>query len=169
MHHLPTASGNEPRSRSPFAGVGGTLEKRDRMLVPVKQVGDVEAVLAYLLTLDRGTDVSLAILHVTAPTEAISSADHPGYAEILLEQVESRCRAGCVEHESYILAGDLVFSILDAAELLACDAIVMPVLKTRSWHFFFLTRTVRKMQRLRRDVPLVLINANGVVIRSIRV
>lgn len=136
------------------------------MLVPVKQIGDVEAVLAYLLTLDRGADVHLAILHVTASSEAISSAAHPGYAEILLEQVESRCRADSIAHESYIRAGDLVFSILDAAELLACDAIVLPVLKTRPWHFFCLTKTVRKMQRLRRDVPLVLINAAGEVIRS---
>lgn len=137
------------------------------MLVPVKQVGDVEAVLSYLLTLDGGSNVRLALLHVTATTEAIAAAAHPGEAELLLDQVEARCRADLVAHESYILAGDLVFSILDAAEMLACDAIVLPVLNTRPWHFLFLTSTARQMRRLRRDVPLVLINANGTVIRSI--
>lgn len=169
MHHLHSASGNEQRVRSPFSRIDGALEKADRLLVPVKRVGDVEAVLCYLLKLDRSGDVHLALLHVTTSTAAISTPAHPGYAEILLEQVESRFRAESIAHESYILAGDLVFSILDAAELLACDAIVLPVLKMRPWHFFFLTKTARMMQRSQRDVPLVLINADGVVIRSISV
>lgn len=137
------------------------------MLVPVKQLGDVEAALSYLQTLDRGSHVHLALLHVTASTEAIAAAAHPGEAELLLEQVEALCRAEFIAHESHIRAGDLVFSILDAAEMLACDAIVLPVLNTRPWHFFFLTSTARQMRQLRRDVPLVLINANGTVIRSI--
>lgn len=139
------------------------------MLVPVKQVGDIEAVLSYLPTLERGGDVHLSLLHVTATTDAISAPTAPGYAEILLEQVETRCRAGSIVYDSHIVAGDPVFSILDAAELLACDAIVLPVLKWRPWHYFFLTKTAREMQRLQRDVPFVLISADGAVIRNIAV
>jgi hypothetical protein len=137
------------------------------MLVPIQESSEIEAALAYLLSLDEGaSDIQLAILHVTAPADEISCAAQPCHAEMLLEQAESRCRAKAVAHESYILAGELVFSILDASELLACDAIVMAVPKRRPWHFFFPPKTVREMQRLRGDLPLVLIDANGAVIRS---
>ena len=169
MHHIHASKLMEPPARSPFSRAGGTLERGSRFLVPVKQAGDVEAVLSYLPTLDRGGAVHLSLLHVTATIEAISSPTYPGYAEILLEQVESRCRADSISYDSHILAGDPVFSILDAAELLACDAIVLPILKSRPWHYFFLTKTVREMQRLQRDVPLLLISADGTVIRSITV
>lgn len=137
--------------------------------MPVKQAADVEAVLSYLPTLERGGEIHLSLLHVTSTTDAISAPTHPGFAEILLEQVESRCRADSIAFDSHIVAGDPVFSILDAAELLACDAIVLPILKSRPWHYFFLTKTAREMQRLQRDVPLLLISADGSVIRSITV
>lgn len=157
----------QQRLRPPFSGTDRALETAARWLVPVKRVDDVEAVLSHLLALDRCGDVHFTILHVIATSEAMSTPAYPGYAEVLVEQVESRCRADSIAHESYILAGDPVFSILDAAEFLACDAIVLPVLKTRPWHCFFLKKIARKMQRLRRDVPLVFVTGDGAVIRSV--
>lgn len=166
MHRHEPHSASKYRCRSPFSRIGCASDKNSRLLVPIKGIGEVEAALAYLLTLEQDAAVDLAILHVTAPTDQISSAADPGYAEILLDKAESRCRGQAVAHASFILAGDLVFSILDAAELLDCDAILMPVLKNRPWHFFFPTKTVRKIQQSQCDVPLVLIDANGAVIRS---
>lgn len=166
MHHIHASRLMEP-APSPVSRAGATLARGNRFLVPVMQAGDVEAVLSYLPTLDGGGDVHLSLLHVTSTTDAISAPARPGFAEVLLEQVESRCRADSITFDSHIVAGDPVFSILDAAELLACDAILLPVLKSRPWHYFFLTKTARDMQRLQRDVPLLLISADGAVIRSI--
>lgn len=163
MHRLQLGNDGQAQVRPG----GGTTDVAPaagkRLLVPVKRVGDVAAVLSYLATLDSGP-VNLAIVHVTAPTTAISAPATPGDAERLLEQVETSCDADAVAHESYIVDGDPVFSILDAAELLACDAIILPVVTTRPWHYFFLNNMARQISRLERDVPVVFINADGAVI-----
>lgn len=164
MDHLYSASSMRQSVRPNYSPGEDAHGQGGRLLVPVKHFGDVEAVLAHLVALGRGADVHLAIVHVTPPTETVATRLCPGDAETLLEHVESRCRAASVAFESHILAGDIAFSILDAAELLACDAILLPVLKPRPWHLFFLTGTARKLQRLQRDVPLVLIDADGAVI-----
>lgn len=147
MQQLQSGFDQAALSAPAVSAAGDGRESRQRVLLPVKQIGDIEAALAYLLTRDRG-------------------AVHPGYAETLLAAVDARCRADAVAHQSYIRAGDLVFSILDAAEQLACDAIWMPCANPRPWYFLFPTKTVRQVQRLRRDMPLVLIDADGIIIRS---
>ncbi|MBC7454865.1 MAG: universal stress protein [Massilia sp.] len=140
------------------------LEKKSRVLVPVKRVSDVDAALAYAL--ERAA-MHLAFLHVEPVTDALAGADGDGDAEALLGYAERRCRAVALAHESHILAGDLVFSILDAAELLACDAIVMArVQGRRRWCHFFSANIVRQVARKSRAVPLIVIDANGLVIRS---
>jgi nucleotide-binding universal stress UspA family protein len=166
MQKLEQVIDKETRFRAFLPGSGASREGTRRLLVPVKQISDVEAALEYLLTLDHGADVHLAFLHVTSSSGAVSSGTYPGYAEKLLEQAESLCRADAIAYESHILAGDVVFSILDAAELLTCDAIVMPCVKRWRWRHFFSTETVRKVEQLSRDVPLVLIDAAGTVIRN---
>ena len=147
-----------PPLQSEFPG------KKCRVLVPVKRVSDVDAVLAYAVA---RAALHLAFLHVESVTEALAGAACDGYAEALLGYAEKRCRAVALAHESHILAGDLVFSILDAAELLACDAIVMArVQGRRRWHHFFSANIVRQVARKSRAVPLIVIDANGLVIRS---
>lgn len=140
--------------------------KKSRVLAPVKQASDVEAVLAYALLRARRSDLHLAFLHVESASAALAGATCPGYAEELLGYAERRCRASALAHESHIRAGELVFSILDAAELLACEAIVMPSLQRRRWHHFFPAKIVRQVERLSRAVPLIVIDADGIVIRS---
>lgn len=138
-----------------------------RVLIPVAQEEDLEAALAFILPSGRRTNIKLAIIHVTATTDPASAPAPPGYAETLLDHAEFRCRASDIAYETHLLSGDLVFSILDAAELLACDVIVMPLLQNRPWHVFFPTKTVREIERLRRDIPLVLIDAHGAIIRRL--
>jgi nucleotide-binding universal stress UspA family protein len=134
--------------------------------VPIQQSGDVEAVLAYCGKLRGAAEVQLAFLYVASPSDPVPGAGQACNPEALIERAEARCRAASVSHQSFILAGELVFSILDAAELLACAAIVMRYPRRRPWHHFFSTHTVRQVARLSRDVPLVIIDANGVVLRS---
>ena len=142
------------------------LEKKCRVLAPVKEVCDVDAVLAYAGA--RAT-MHLTFLHVESVNEALAGAVSYGNAEALLGYAERRCRAIALAHESHILAGDLVFSILDAAELLACDAIVMArVQERRRWRHLFSANIVRQVERKSREVPLIVIDANGLVIRSQR-
>lgn len=146
-------------------------ERTNRVLAPVKRVSDVEAVLAYarLRAPRAGIDtLHLAFLHVEPSARALAGPACPGYAEELLGYAERRCRAGALAHESHIRAGELVFSILDAAELLACEAIVMPSVKQRRWHHFFPAKIVRQVERLSRAVPLIVIDADGIVIRNKR-
>lgn len=163
MHRLELGNSGQARVRPGSGATDATPAPGKRLLVPVKRVGDVVAVLSYLATLDNHP-VNLAIVHVTAPTTAISAPALPGDAERLLDQVEAYCRADAVAHESFIVDGDPAFSILDAAELLACDAIVLPVVTTRPWHYFLLNNMARRILRLQRDVPVVFINADGIVI-----
>jgi nucleotide-binding universal stress UspA family protein len=157
--------GKKRPSRSPLLGTVGRCAATTRILVPVTQLGDVEAALGYARAFERRTEVHVALLRVTSPFVGGDSAD-PGAADAMLEQAEARCRADAVAHDSHIVTGELVFSILDTAEMLGCDAIVMPSQKRRAWHHFFPANTMRKLRQLCRDVPLVLIDAAGAVVRS---
>lgn len=140
-----------------------------RLLVPVKQLSDVDAALAYVTRWYGAALVRLLLLHVKSPPSAHTLLDTPaqqamaaeeGAACILLEQAGRQCEARALQHSSFILSGDVAFSILDAAESLDCDEIVMP--RRSDWiRRIFSSETVRKVERMRRHVPLVLVDADG--------
>ncbi len=140
-----------------------------RLLVPVKQLSDVDAALAYVGRLYGAAVVRLFLLHVKPPPSALALLDTPaqqamaaeeGAASVLLAQAGRQCEARALQHHSFILSGDVAFSILDAAESLDCDEIVMP--RRSDWiRRIFSSETVRKVERMRRHVPLVLVDAAG--------
>lgn len=135
-----------------------------RLLAPVKRAGDIDAALAYVLAHGGGAALQLTLLHVTPSVAAPFAAAAAGDAGLLLAAAEARCLAVAVAHESHLLSGELAFSILDAAEMLACEAILLTYPEWRPWHGLFPPPTVRALRRLRRDVPLVIIGADGAVI-----
>ncbi|HZV65725.1 MAG TPA: universal stress protein [Telluria sp.] len=140
-----------------------------RLLVPVKQLGDVDAALAYVARAYGAAPVRLLLLHVKSPPSALPLLDMPaqhamateeGAAGALLAQAGRQCEARALQHSGFILSGDVAFSILDAAESLDCDEIVMT--RHGDWmHRLFSSETVRKVERMRRHVPLVLVDADG--------
>ena len=140
-----------------------------RLLVPVKQLGDVEAALAYVTRSYGAAPVRLLLLHVKSPPSALALLDVPaqhamaaeeGAAGALLARAGRQCEARALQHSSFILSGDVAFSILDAAESLDCDEIVMT--RRGDWmRRLFSSETVRKVERMRRHVPLVLVDAAG--------
>ena len=140
-----------------------------RLLVPVKQLSDVDAALAYVGRLYGAALVRLLLLHVKPPPSAHTLLDAPaqqamaaeeGAASTLLAQAGLQCEAHALQHSSFILSGDIAFSILDAAESLDCDEIVMP--RRSDWiRRIFSSETVRKVARMRRHVPLVLVDPDG--------
>lgn len=61
--------------------------------------------------------------------------------------------------------GSIVFQILDVAEQLDCNEIVLPVPRPR-WSNLFSTDVVREVVRLKRGIPVCTVNADGMIERS---
>ena len=137
-----------------------------QVLVPIHRMCDLEAALQHVSLLARPCEVRIVVLHVLAFPNKRSAPVQPHSAEELMEQAESLLRASRIDYETHIVAGELAFSIFDAAEQLACKLIVMPLLNNRPWHSFFPTSTVRDMLRTQRDVPVVFVDALGQAIKG---
>lgn len=62
--------------------------------------------------------------------------------------------------------GDVIFSILDTAEELACDEIAVP-LATGGLPSLFSRGVVKELLRLKRDIPVVSVNSEGVPVNAL--
>ena len=166
----------QPVCTSPGIDLDRLAEPCLRLLVPVKRLSDLDAVLAYVRNAAGRTLVRLFLLHVTPPArpdnlldlaarDAMAAGERSACS--LLAQAAKHCEAHALQQSSYILSGDVAFSILDAAELLGCDEIVMA--RRTDWlRRFFSSQTVRKMGRLNRHVPLVLVDSDGIAFEEAR-
>lgn len=145
-----------------------------RLLVPVKRLSDLEVALTYVAQLPGDPPVRVFLLHVTpaapcgklldAQAQQSMAAEECG-ASALLAQAARHCDAHALQHSSYILSGDVAFSILDAAELLGCDGIVMA--RRTDWlRRIFSSETMRKVERLRRHVPLLLVDPGRMALKD---
>ena len=133
-----------------------------RLLLPVKRLADVEATLAYLCTLAARARLHVVLLHVSPSG---SEGDHE--ARELLAYAAVRFDAHGIVHIGYIAVGDVVFTILDTAEQMACHLIVMPGRPTRRWPDLFSTDMRSKVARHCRDVPLIVVERNGATPESV--
>lgn len=128
-----------------------------RLLVPLKVAGDLAAVLPYLLSLADKASIRVLFLHVRpAGADAAGRAD----GECLLDSAARACAPHAIAHELLLAEGEVAFAILDTAESLACDQIVVPR-AGGGWRQLFVTPVVRQLQALGRDVPLLLIGHAG--------
>ena len=138
------------------------------LLLPIKQACDIVHGTCYARRLlEWGIPVKVNLLHVTRASHASHAADHDeagAVAELLREAALYLVRSN-VEHRTLILSGEVVFSILDAAEQLNCHEIVLPEAHSTPWLRLFSSNIVRQLARARRGVPLVLADPNGIARR----
>lgn len=77
------------------------------------------------------------------------------------EAASAPLEAAGVAYCCLVIEGDVVFSILDAAEQHGCDEIAMPLPKPRWWSF--LSREIVPLVVLsRRHIPVVMVDSDGV-------
>lgn len=132
-----------------------------RLLLPVKRLADVDATLAYLCTLAARARLHVVLLHVSA-----GEGDGADARELLAYAAVCYDERGIV-HIGYIAVGEVVFTILDTAEQMACHLIVMPGRATRRWPELFSSDTRSKVARHSRDVPLIVVERNGATPESV--
>ena len=62
---------------------------------------------------------------------------------------------------THIVAGELLFTILDTAELLGCHEIVLPALRHGPWRRRFAGALARKLARATRSATVLLADTDG--------
>ncbi|CDG81609.1 universal stress protein [Janthinobacterium agaricidamnosum] len=150
-------------------GCGDIAPQQLMLLVPVKRAGDVIYGARYAKRLlEWGIKVKVNLLHVTqAPQNA--PIDQPRRHDNALEaQAEEMMReAGLylsrshIEFATFIFSGEVVFSILDTAELLACQEIVLPAARNGVWPRLFSGDLARKLARASRSATVLLADPDG--------
>ena len=140
-----------------------------RLLIPVKRAEDADHALSYVLR--RRADeqaVAVCFLHVEeAPSQWETLFGGSGVhamwhrqGQDVFTRVLSLLVGRDVEYAAYVRSGPVVFSILDAAEELDCDEIVVPA--PRSGLFRLLSREIVSTLMLRqRGVPVVAVDKQG--------
>lgn len=153
----------------------GTL----RLLVPVDATADWRNAIQYVRARIReGRHVDVRLLHVTEPVEDWQSlrfpaeqeiADHQaGRGELLLQEAAKAFASAGATQRSYCRQGDFVFQILDLAEELSCDAIVLPM-PPALWRALGIGRVARSVRRRERAIPVVTVDRAGKPITDRRV
>ncbi|OWW21556.1 DUF535 family protein [Noviherbaspirillum denitrificans] len=135
-----------------------------RLLVPVKELSDVDIALAHASRLGR--QVEIILLHVVPavrphPGASIGAGTAVHDEDLLLMLAAMRCKAHVIPCESYVFSGVPARVIVDASELLSCDQIVMRSSRRRRGPEFFSPRTVAEVSRHARHIPLVLVARNA--------
>lgn len=143
------------------------------LLVPIGRAADVVYGAYYAKNLlANGPRIKVSLLHVTkSQREGVSVHSFSAginlieeeHAEALLKEAALHLSEHQISHCTYIISGDVVFSILDAAELLDCSEIVLPATKHRSWLRPFSSDIVGKIMQSARSVPVITVTAGGLV------
>lgn len=141
-----------------------------RLLIPVKDADDAVGALDYAIRRRaEGLGVTVCLLHVEeSPTQwQALVGGHGAHAEKRRRRHDvfaaaMRMLEGLdIEFAAYLRAGPVVFSILDAAEELDCDEIVVPA--PSEGLFRLLSRDiVTTLLARQRSVPVVAVTKRGV-------
>ena len=110
--------------------------------------------------------VEVCLLHVLEPVGLLQGLLHAASAQVTLQRQRAEAvlalaaqplQAAGIPYAAYLRSGSIVSSLLDAAEELDCQEIVVP----RSRRRFFSRDVVRLLQSRRRRVPVVVVGASG--------
>jgi nucleotide-binding universal stress UspA family protein len=122
-----------------------------------------------------GRDVAVSLLFVTEPVTSWQVLRFLTQEEVrrfqaergnyLLEDAAQRLEQAGIPAQMNYREGDIVFQILDVAEQLECDEIVLPIPYPR-WARLFSLDIVREIARRQRSVPVITVNAHGMPERS---
>lgn len=148
-----------------------TESKVLRLLVPINASEDSRWGIQYALRRHReGTGLEVILLNIGEPITQWQILRFRTQQEI--EQFQSERAQAFIEEASQLLVtedipwrglfkqGELIFSILDAAEELDCDEIVMPA-PDKGISSLFSCSIVHTVQQQQRDVPVVVVNGEG--------
>ena len=142
------------------------------LLLPVKRASDIVYGARYARRLQEwGIQVSVSLLHVTPPPPRRADGlprHSPGACHALDPATQqmmheaglylSRSRLAFSTH---LVAGELLFTILDTAELLGCHEIVLPALRHAPWQRRFTGALARKLARATRSATVLLADTDG--------
>ena len=150
-----------------------------RLLVPINANQDSRWGLHYALRRRReGAQLEVVLLNVGEPitqwevlrfrTEQEIERFQSERAQAFIDEASELLAANAIAWRGIFKQGKLVFSILDTAEELECDEIVMPVSKT--WlASLFSGDVVSTVQHQQRGVPVVQVNEHGEALKAARV
>lgn len=143
-----------------------------RVLIPINADTDSQNGVQYALRRQReGHGVYVALLNVGEPLGGFKHLRFRTQEEInrvqtrqavsFFETAATPLEAAGLDYCCLFKEGDVVFSILDAAEQLECDEIAMPLPKP--WWWSFLSREIVPLVVLnRRHIPVVTVDGDGV-------
>lgn len=143
---------------------------RLRLLVPIGAGEISSAAVRYALRQEAsGVAVQVCLLHVEEPPgqwELLRHARLNGRAvreriEAALAQVAEPLEQRAIPYAGYLRAGGIVFAILDAAEELDCQRIVVPAPQTAWWRRLLSRDVVATLRERQRSVPVVTVSTDG--------
>lgn len=152
-------------------GQAGTAQRRLRLLVPINANEDSRWGVTYALHLhDEGRSLEVCFLNVGEiitqwqvlrfRTQTEIAKFQAERAEAFIEEASQPLAAKHIPYRGIFKQGDIVFSILDTAEEMECDEIVMPL--AHNGLLSVLSRDiVATVRRQQRDIPVVTINREG--------
>lgn len=154
----------------------GEAKRRLRLLVPINANEDSRWGVAYALRLhEAGRDVEVCLLNVGEVitqwqvlrfrTQAEIARFQAQRAEAFIAEASQALAERHILYRGLFKQGDIVFSILDTAEELECDEIVMP-LSPSGLLSVFSRDIVAAVRRRQRDVRVTLVEQNGVATDS---
>lgn len=154
----------------------GAAQRRLRLLVPINANEDSRWGVTYALRLhDEGREVEVCFLNVGEVitqwqvlrfrTQAEIEKFQAERAEAFIEEASRPLTAKRVLYRGFFKQGDIVFLILDTAEELECDEIVMPLPHTGLLSVFS-RDIVTSVLRRQRGVQLTLVDRNGVATKT---
>lgn len=142
------------------------------LLVPIDATPRSHWGVRYALWKHRaGQKTEVSLLHIAEPllrpwdilrfhTEREVAAFRARRAQWLLDDAAARLRNDRIRHCLYFREGDVAFEILDAAEQLGCNQIVMPA-PPKGWRRAFCGKIVSDIIRKQRTAAVVTVNAEG--------
>lgn len=137
-----------------------------KVLAPIKAPAEVLHGARYASRLmDKGRQVTVCMLYVakrmgsqttntTAPVMGHSEAVEEN-ARALLNEATALLVAHGIPHSSIVRWGDVAFTILDVAEELQCNEILLPPRRPRFWPRLFSKGIAERLVAAQRNVPLV--------------
>lgn len=143
-----------------------------RILVPINANEDSRWGIQYALRRQReGTQVEVILLNVGEPitqwevlrfrTQQEIAQFQSESAQAFIDEATGPLATAGIPCRGFFRQGELVFSILDAAEEADCDEIVMP-LPGKGFSSIFSRDIVATVKDRQRDVPVVAINRDGI-------
>lgn len=154
----------------------GAVQRRLRLLIPINANEDSRWGVSYALRLhDEGWDVEVCFLNVGEVitqwqvlrfrTQAEIARFQSERAEAFIEEASQPLAEKHILYRGFFKQGDIVFSILDTAEELECDEIVMPEPYTGLLGVFS-RNIVSSVLRRQRGVRLTLVDQKGTAART---